>query len=79
MLIHETAAVTGLTIDAIRYYERQHLLGEVADPDGEDAQVGHARLLGMDAFHPDPGDPFALAIVVHGKRDAIIVHGCLWE
>src|SRR3954451_20035434 len=26
MLIHETAAVTGLTIDAIRYYERQHLL-----------------------------------------------------
>ena len=28
MLIHETAAVTGLTIDAIRYYERQHLLDE---------------------------------------------------
>jgi DNA-binding transcriptional MerR regulator len=25
MRIHE-AAVTGLTIDAIRYYERQHLL-----------------------------------------------------
>jgi DNA-binding transcriptional MerR regulator len=28
MLIHEAAAVTGLTIDAIRYYERQHLLDE---------------------------------------------------
>jgi MerR family copper efflux transcriptional regulator len=28
MRIHETAAVTGLTIDAIRYYERQHLLDE---------------------------------------------------
>ena len=28
MLIHETAAVTGLTIDAIRYYERQNLLDE---------------------------------------------------
>ena len=26
MRIHEAAAVTGLTIDAIRYYERQHLL-----------------------------------------------------
>ena len=28
MFIHEAAAVTGLTIDAIRYYERQHLLDE---------------------------------------------------
>jgi MerR family transcriptional regulator, copper efflux regulator len=28
MLIHEAAEVTGLTIDAIRYYERQHLLDE---------------------------------------------------
>ena len=28
MLIHEAAAVSGLTIDAIRYYERQHLLDE---------------------------------------------------
>ena len=28
MLIHEAAAVTGLTIDAIRYYERQNLLDE---------------------------------------------------
>ena len=28
MLIHEAAAITGLTIDAIRYYERQHLLDE---------------------------------------------------
>jgi MerR family copper efflux transcriptional regulator len=28
MLIHEAAAVTGLTIDTIRYYERQHLLDE---------------------------------------------------
>ena len=28
MLIHQAAAVTGLTIDAIRYYERQHLLDE---------------------------------------------------
>ena len=28
MRIHEAAAVTGLTIDAIRYYERQHLLDE---------------------------------------------------
>jgi MerR family transcriptional regulator, copper efflux regulator len=28
MHIHEAAAVTGLTIDAIRYYERQHLLDE---------------------------------------------------
>jgi MerR family copper efflux transcriptional regulator len=28
LLIHEAAAVTGLTIDAIRYYERQHLLDE---------------------------------------------------
>ena len=28
MLIHEAAAVTGLTIDAIRYYERLHLLDE---------------------------------------------------
>lgn len=28
MLIHEAAAVTGLTIDAIRYYEQQHLLDE---------------------------------------------------
>jgi DNA-binding transcriptional MerR regulator len=26
MLIHEAAAITELTIDAIRYYERQHLL-----------------------------------------------------
>lgn len=26
MLIHEAAAATGLTIDAIRYYERQRLL-----------------------------------------------------
>ena len=28
MLIHEAAAVTGLTIDTIRYYEREHLLDE---------------------------------------------------
>jgi MerR family transcriptional regulator, copper efflux regulator len=28
MRIHEAAAATGLTIDAIRYYERQHLLDE---------------------------------------------------
>jgi MerR family copper efflux transcriptional regulator len=28
MLIHEAAAVTGLTIDAIRYYERQQLLDQ---------------------------------------------------
>jgi DNA-binding transcriptional MerR regulator len=28
MLIHQAAAVTGLTIDTIRYYERQHLLDE---------------------------------------------------
>jgi DNA-binding transcriptional MerR regulator len=28
MRIHEAAAVTGLTIDAIRYYEREHLLDE---------------------------------------------------
>ncbi|HEU4635470.1 MAG TPA: MerR family transcriptional regulator [Edaphobacter sp.] len=28
MLIHEAAAVTGLTIDAIRYYERERLLDE---------------------------------------------------
>jgi MerR family transcriptional regulator, copper efflux regulator len=28
MLIHEAAAATGLTIDAIRYYEREHLLDE---------------------------------------------------
>ena len=28
MLIHEAAAITRLTIDAIRYYERQHLLDE---------------------------------------------------
>jgi DNA-binding transcriptional MerR regulator len=28
MLIHEAAAVAGLTIDAIRYYERLHLLDE---------------------------------------------------
>ena len=28
MLIHEAAAATGLTIDAIRYYERQHLLDQ---------------------------------------------------
>jgi DNA-binding transcriptional MerR regulator len=28
MHIHEAAAATGLTIDAIRYYERQHLLDE---------------------------------------------------
>lgn len=28
MLIQEAAVVTGLTIDAIRYYERQHLLDE---------------------------------------------------
>ena len=28
MRIHEAAAVTGLTIDAIRYYERQQLLDE---------------------------------------------------
>jgi DNA-binding transcriptional MerR regulator len=28
MHIHEAAAVTGLTIDTIRYYERQHLLDE---------------------------------------------------
>ena len=28
MLIHEAAAITGLSIDAIRYYERQHLLDE---------------------------------------------------
>lgn len=28
MLIHEAAAATGLTIDAIRYYERERLLDE---------------------------------------------------
>jgi DNA-binding transcriptional MerR regulator len=28
MRIHEAAAATGLTIDTIRYYERQHLLDE---------------------------------------------------
>jgi MerR family transcriptional regulator, copper efflux regulator len=28
MLIHEAAALTGLTIDTIRYYERQHLLDQ---------------------------------------------------
>ena len=28
MLIHQAGAVTGLTIDTIRYYERQHLLDE---------------------------------------------------
>jgi MerR family copper efflux transcriptional regulator len=28
LLIHEAAAITGLTIDAIRYYERQDLLDE---------------------------------------------------
>jgi MerR family copper efflux transcriptional regulator len=28
MRIHEAAAVTGLMIDTIRYYERQHLLDE---------------------------------------------------
>jgi MerR family copper efflux transcriptional regulator len=28
MRIHEAAAVTGLTIDTIRYYEREHLLDE---------------------------------------------------
>ena len=28
MRIHEAAAIIGLTIDAIRYYERQHLLDQ---------------------------------------------------
>src|SRR5689334_4860353 len=28
MRIHEAAAVTGLTIDTIRYYDREHLLDE---------------------------------------------------
>ena len=160
MLIHEAAAITGLTIDAIRYYERQHLLderhicrsmwlglqsrlalhaallveaphqrggrltapgvadqplklvdvdggkpnqdgweavvvrlgeehtrasgeqhvllGEVADSDGEDAEVGHARLLRMHALHPDPGDSFALALGSDGnamRSSSMVVSG----
>jgi hypothetical protein len=76
----QEAVVVRLGEERTRASGEQHvLLGEVADSDGEDAQVGHTRLLRMNAFHPDPGDTFALALVGDGKRDAIIVEACVWE
>jgi hypothetical protein len=53
--------------------EQDFLLGEVVYPDGDDVQIGYSRLLWMNPFHPDPDDTFALAVIVHGKRDAITV------
>ena len=71
------AGIVRLGEELARASSEQHvLLGEVVDPDGNDVQVGHARLLRVDPFHPDPGYTFALAFVVHGKRDAIIAQSC---
>ncbi len=63
------AVIVRLGEERARASSEQHvLLGEVAYPDGDDVQIGHARLFRMDTFHPDPGNTFALAVIVDPER-----------
>src|SRR4249920_249180 len=51
--------------------EERLLLCSIRDAYGDDVGTGHARLLRLEAFVPDPEDPLLLAVVDDRERKAI--------